>query len=59
MVLLLIVSVFQQKGSLRKRVAAQNLPYRWAIYMGLLFAVIIFGQYGPGYDPADFIYGNF
>jgi hypothetical protein len=59
MLILLIVSILQQNGSLRKRIAEQNLVYRWALYMGLFFAVIVFGQYGSGYNPSEFIYGGF
>ena len=33
-----------------------KLPLRWAIiYLGI-FIVIIFGYYGPGVNPADFVY---
>jgi D-alanyl-lipoteichoic acid acyltransferase DltB (MBOAT superfamily) len=57
--ILLIVSLLQRKGSVRQMVARQNLAFRWAIYLALVFSVIIFGCYGPGYNPADFIYREF
>lgn len=59
LVLLLIVSALQEKESVRERIARQNLPFRWLIWLALLMAVLIFGQYGPGYDAASFIYANF
>lgn len=57
--LLLVVSTLQLKGSLRERIAEQNLPFRWILYFGMFFAVIIFGMYGIGYNPADFLYAGF
>ena len=37
----------------------QALPLRWAVYLLLLFAILIFGVYGPEYDAAAFIYFEF
>ena len=45
--------------SLRKRVAGQNIVFRWTVYLGLVFSVIVFGMYGYGFNPQDFIYGAF
>lgn len=53
------VSLLQEKMCLRDAVARQNIFVRWALYYGLLFAVIIFGMYGPGYDASGFLYGQF
>ena len=36
----------------------QVLAARWAI-TALLFAVLLEGQYGPGFEAADFIYQGF
>lgn len=56
----LAVSMLQERyGSVREFVSRQNLIFRWGVYLGLFFAVLILGCYGPGYDPADFIYGGF
>lgn len=44
--------------SMRKRIAGQNLAFRWLVYLGLVFSVIIFGMYGPGYD-LSFVYAKF
>lgn len=58
--IVVIVSMLQSRcGSVRELIAKQNLVFRWIIYLGLFFAVLIFGCYGPGYDAADFIYGGF
>lgn len=53
------VNVLQTKMRIRENFAKQNVIFRWTIIFAALFAVIIFGVYGPGYDAAQFIYGNF
>ena len=35
------------------------LPMRWAIYYGLILAVVILGAYGIGYQQVDMIYAGF
>lgn len=40
-------------------IARQNLPFRWLCYLTLLFAIILFGKYGPGYVAENFIYAGF
>ena len=45
--------------SMRERLARQNIIFRWAVYLGLVFSVIVFGMYGYGFNPQDFIYGGF
>lgn len=57
--ILLIVSVLQEKGSVRQMIANQNLVVRWIIYYAAFFAVVIYGIYGPGYDASAFVYMNF
>ena len=37
----------------------QNIVFRYIIFVGLLFLVLIYGMYGYGYNPASFIYGEF
>ncbi len=36
-----------------------NIFARWLIYYALIFAVLIFGIYGPGYAESQFIYFQF
>ena len=47
------------KVPVREWMARQNIVFRWLIWFALIIAVIVFGQYGPGYNAADFIYGGF
>ncbi|HCO62078.1 MAG TPA: membrane-bound O-acyltransferase family protein [Clostridiales bacterium] len=57
---LFVVSFLQERGvAIRQTIARQNLWFRWAIYLGGLFAVLIFGVYGFGYNASDFIYRGF
>ncbi|MBR1471709.1 MAG: MBOAT family protein [Lachnospiraceae bacterium] len=48
-----------RRGSVREVLAAQNLVFRWIVYLILLYAVLIFGMYGPGFVTNQFIYQNF
>ncbi len=57
---LLGVDVLREKyGYARTWLDRQILPFRWMLYVVLLFAVLIFGMYGPGYNASEFIYGQF
>ena len=60
LLVLLLVSLLQEKhGSVRKLIAEQNIVFRWGVYLLLLFATIILGNYGEGFDAANFIYQGF
>lgn len=39
--------------------AHQNIWFRWLVYYGLIFAVLVFGVYGPKYEASAFIYFQF
>ena len=46
-----------EKGiHIREWIAARPIVIRWLIYYGAIFAVLIFGAYGPGYDAGSFVY---
>ena len=53
------ISLAQEKGSVRESVAGCNIVLRWILYIGAVFAVMIFGMYGPGFNAADFAYMQF
>ena len=59
LLVLLLVSALQESGSVREKINRQNIWFRWGIWLILLFAVIIFGKYGPGYRAEEFIYRGF
>jgi hypothetical protein len=39
--------------------AKQFILVRWLVYAALILIAIIFGVYGPGFHPEDFIYVTF
>ena len=45
--------------AVRERIAGWRLPVRWAVWMLLLFGVILLGEYGPGTSAQEFIYRGF
>ena len=60
LLVLLLVDVMHERGyKLREAIERQNLLFRWALYLGAIFAVLLLGYYGKGYNAADFIYANF
>lgn len=58
---LLIISIAQEKKNIQIRewIRSRKLPLRWAIIYFCIFIVIIFGFYGTGMNPADFVYMQF
>ena len=52
-----VVSYMQEKGiRIRDTVSKQILPVRWALYLALVFSIIIFGYIG---QTQGFIYAQF
>ncbi len=58
-IVLWIVDIMQERMPLRKTLGEQNLIFRWCIILAGIFAVLLLGIYGPGYDAASFIYEQF
>jgi D-alanyl-lipoteichoic acid acyltransferase DltB (MBOAT superfamily) len=59
-VALLVIGIMQESGiRVRNMVASWVLPVRWAVYIGAIVFLVLFGVYGPGYEAADFIYQQF
>ncbi len=59
---LLCVSLVQEKhAGTSLRVLLDRKPFllRFALILLCMTAVLLFGIYGPGYDPADFVYMQF
>ena len=44
---------------IRDVICEQNIIFRWILYFGLIFGIIIFGIYGSGYNAGAFVYGQF
>ena len=55
-----VVSLLQERGmEIRKTLAKQNFLFIWIVTAALLFAILIFGAYGSGYDASNFVYQQF
>ena len=58
-VLVLCVSLKQRRGSIRERLYERTAAVQYLVVFALLFAILIFGAYGIGYDANQFIYNQF
>lgn len=59
-ILMLIVGFLREKyGYARIWLDMQPVIFRWIIYIGLFFGVLLLGVYGPNYIASNFIYGDF
>lgn len=56
---LISLSLIGRKGDVRDMICRQRLLVRWAIYIAFTLSVLIFGMYGPGFNPQSFIYAQF
>lgn len=65
--ILLLISIFvlcvverkQEAICIRDWILEQHLLVRWSLYIAAICAICVFGAYGFGYEPQDFIYGEF
>ncbi|MCM1045229.1 MAG: hypothetical protein NC417_06940 [Candidatus Gastranaerophilales bacterium] len=57
--ILVTVSLFQRRGSVRGQIAGLWYPLRFVIWYGLFLIVLLMGAYGVGYDASQFIYNQF
>ena len=57
---LMAVDIIHERGSsVFLMVNRQTLWFRWILYLGLIWCVILFGIYGVDYDSSQFIYFQF
>lgn len=60
LVILMLVDYRKKKNvNIKAALARQNLWFRWLVYLGLVFVILIFGIYGPEYDASTFLYFQF
>ena len=48
-----------RKESIFEFLNGQNLYFRWFVILFLIFYIIVYGKYGVGFDPKQFIYFQF
>lgn len=54
------MSIAESRGkNVFKIVESSHVITRWTVYLALLFSVLIFGIYGPGFEASQFIYFQF
>ena len=54
-----LLEAISTKTSLQNWLNKRNIVIRWTIYYIIIFSIIIFGIYGPGYSSQEFIYFQF
>ncbi len=57
-----VVSVIQERHStttLREILDKKTVVLRWCLMFAGIVTILVFGIYGPGYNPAEFVYAQF
>jgi D-alanyl-lipoteichoic acid acyltransferase DltB (MBOAT superfamily) len=49
----------EKDTAIRERIDERQMLLRWALYIGGVISVLVFGIYGPVYDATSFIYQGF
>ena len=57
--LLLGISIFQERKSVRCFINNRQLCIRWFVSLAGIVSLVVFGMYGTGYKPLQFIYMQF
>lgn len=59
-ILVMIVDVLHYRGmKIRETIMKRDIAFRYVLYFGAIFAIIIFGIYGSQYSASSFIYQAF
>ena len=56
LLILLIVDLMQEKGSVREWLDRRSAPLRWSVCAAGCLMLILFAVYGPGTNPVQFVY---
>ena len=54
-----LLELISNKVDLKKWIQSRNIVIGWCFYYVLIFTIVIFGIYGPGYSSQEFIYFQF
>jgi hypothetical protein len=59
-ILQIAVDVVNERGvRIRDVIADQQVVFRWIVVLTAIWAILIFGVYGPGFDVGAFMYQQF
>ncbi len=58
-IVMLTASILREKGYGCKFIIKQNPAFRIALFLTLVFAIVIFGVYGSAYSASAFVYAGF
>ena len=59
-IIVIIVNMIREKGvDITGALLRKPLVIRWALVLALIVGIMIFGQYGPGFEEVDLIYAGF
>ena len=59
LLIILVDILHEHKVHIRSLILKQDIVFRYAVYLGAIFVIIIFGIYGPEFDSSSFIYEAF
>lgn len=60
LLILLVVSIMQENGiRIRQKLDEQNMLFRWAVIIGAILFLMIYGAYGSSFSASDFVYQQF
>lgn len=59
LVILFVIDFISRKINIREKLFKTNIIIRWIILYFLIFSILVFGCFGDGFDPAEFIYRGF
>jgi len=57
--IIIVTDILRNKWDMMNLLSRSPFIVRWAIYTAVMVIAVIFGVYGPGYNPQDFIYVTF
>lgn len=58
-IVLWAVGMMQERFKIREKLEEQGIVFRWIIVFAAIFVILIYGQYGQGFNAADFLYKDF
>lgn len=60
LLILLVVSIMQENGiRIRQKLDEQNVLFRWAVIIGAVLFLMVYGAYGSSFSASDFVYQQF